>query len=144
MPRFKATLPCVFLAQWPGLDMPDELDIDQQLFAFNAVINDLPTAAAMAAASVIEAEIRRRVPVDTGLLRDSLTHQSHRRQAAASVTIEMPHSGPDGTEHYAIFKEYGTSKMRAEPFMRPGFAASKDVAIQAAETLINQKLKPYQ
>ncbi len=100
--------------------------------------------AALAAATVIEDEIRQRVPVNSGLLRDSLDKKSERRQASASVVIEMPHSGPDGTEHYAIFQEFGTAKMPAHPFMRPGFEASKNAAIQAAESVIQQKLKEFQ
>jgi HK97 gp10 family phage protein len=44
---------------------------------------------------------------------------------AAVATVEIQRSGPDGTEHYAIFQEFGTSKMPAQPFFRTGIEAAK-------------------
>jgi HK97 gp10 family phage protein len=122
----------------------DVAEVDRQMQPIHSLLDGLAFDAAMAAAVVIEGEIRLRVPVLTGKLRESLVKKSRRREAAASVVIEMPHSGPDGTEHYAIFQEFGTSKMPAHPYMRPGFEAGKEAAIHEAEAVINQKLKEFQ
>jgi len=79
----------------------------------------------MQAALVVEQEIRQRAPVDTGKLVRSLDAKASRREASASATVQIERSGPDGTEHYAIFNEFGTSKMRAQPFFRPGVEAAR-------------------
>lgn len=97
----------------------------------------------MAAAKVIEAEVRARAPVNTGTLVASLDKKSSLRQSKASATIQVERSGPEGTEHYAIFQEYGTSKMPAHPFMRPGFEAAKQSALDAAVSTLTNHLKKF-
>jgi HK97 gp10 family phage protein len=61
---------------------------------------------------------RRRVAVDTGRLRDSITVQ------------ETEHGWQWGTDvDYAVYQEYGTWKMRAHPFIRPSvFDALREAA----------------
>jgi HK97 gp10 family phage protein len=49
------------------------------------------------------------VPVDTGFLRDSIKHETH-----------GPWEGELRADaYYSIFVEEGTSKMEAQPFLRP-------------------------
>ncbi|WP_428718578.1 HK97-gp10 family putative phage morphogenesis protein [Undibacterium curvum] len=84
----------------------------------------------MRSAEIVESEIRSRAPVDSGELVASLDAKAARRQASASATVQINRSGPDGTEHYAIFQEFGTSKTPANPFFRPGVAASS-AAVQS-------------
>lgn len=64
--------------------------------------------------AAIEAQSKVVTPVDTGRLRSSITALE---PAARSVEI-----GPN-TE-YAWFVEFGTSKMRAQPYMQPGSQAA--------------------
>jgi HK97 gp10 family phage protein len=118
-------------------------DLASQLAALNQSLGAATQEAAMAAATVIEAEVRARAPVNTGALVASLDNKSARRQAQASATIQVEHSGPDGTEHYAIFQEYGTSNMPAHPFMRPGFEAAQQTAIDAAAAALSNHLKEF-
>lgn len=118
-------------------------DLASQLAALNQSLGAATQEAAMAAAKVIEAEVRARAPVNTGALVASLDNKSARRQAQASATIQVERSGPDGTEHYAIFQEYGTSKMPAYPFMRPGFEAAKQAALDAAAATLTNHLKEF-
>jgi HK97 gp10 family phage protein len=93
--------------------------------ALNAQLRNALPAIVMQAAQIVEAEIRSRAPVDTGALVASLDAKSDRRQDAASAIVQIARSGKDGTEHYAIFNEFGTSRMPARPFFRPGIEAAR-------------------
>lgn len=53
---------------------------------------------------------RRIVPVDTGFLRDSILVNRLEEAAGWSIEVKAP---------YASFVEYGTRKMRPQPFLRP-------------------------
>ena len=71
-------------------------------------------ADAEAAVQDAAAEARRIVPVDTGYLRSSIFHAAERRRHGWSVTL--------GAEaHYAGFVEWGTSRMAAQPYLRPAY-----------------------
>lgn len=74
-----------------------------------------------AAAKVVDAEIRHRVPHEHGVL------DSHLETAVAEggAVVQIADSAPGGEAHHAIFVEFGTSKMAAEPFFRPGIEAAK-------------------
>lgn len=103
-----------------GLD-----ELRRNLVAVQTQLESTLPEAAMAGAAVIEQEIEARAPEHTGRLKASLVAKSERRRAAAVATVEIQRSGPDGVEHYAIFQEFGTSKMAARPFFRPGIEAAK-------------------
>lgn len=53
-------------------------------------------------------------PVDTGNLKNSITHSDLRSVGAAGGEIEI---GP--TANYGIFMEHGTSRVAPQPFMGP-------------------------
>ena len=76
-------------------------------------------------ALIVQKEIQARAPVDTGALLASIDTQSARRASSASATVQAEDSAQGGIEHYAIFKEYGTSKSPATPFFRPGVEAAR-------------------
>jgi HK97 gp10 family phage protein len=61
-------------------------------------------------ASKIEADAARLCPVDTGRLRASITHRVERGRHVAYVGTNV---------EYAPYVEFGTRKMRAQPFLRP-------------------------
>lgn len=61
------------------------------------------------AALNILSDAKRHAPVDTGRLRNSI-HYEKTGEAAAEVGTNV---------EYAIVQEFGSSKMRAHPFMRP-------------------------
>lgn len=57
----------------------------------------------------IEAEAKKRCPVDTGRLRASInTQKTGKMQVQVGSNVE-----------YAPYVEYGTSKMQAQPYLRP-------------------------
>lgn len=80
----------------------------------------------LAAANIVFDEINGRIPRDTGDLAGHLDETENNPGSASFVTVEIGQSGPGGIEHKGIFLEYGTSKMAARPFFRPGVDASRE------------------
>ena len=78
----------------------------------NKVDNALE-AAMMQAVLMVEADSKKMAPVDTGRLRASITHEV--REIANGVI-----QGKVGSStSYSKFVELGTSKMPAQPYLRP-------------------------
>jgi HK97 gp10 family phage protein len=112
-------------------------------------------------ALVIRDEARRRVPVDTGELRDALQvvrgkYAGNGEKAIVRVgdkfyrsyvknrrNIQMGRATQVSAKQYELeempaiygrFLEYGTSKMSPKPWLRPAFAAKASEAIRTVET----------
>lgn len=64
----------------------------------------------------IQNRARELAPVDTGRLRSSIQHQTGRDRRGPYVDVGS------FSVHYAVFVEFGTSRMRSQPFLRPAFA----------------------
>lgn len=62
----------------------------------------------------IEASAKAIAPVDTGNLKNSISHSDLRIGTSGQLVAEI---GP--TANYGIFLELGTSRMPAQPFMGP-------------------------
>ncbi len=58
-----------------------------------------------------EGDVASLAPVDTGRLRDSITHETHAEEESVHVGTNV---------EYGKYQEYGTSRMRAHPFLKPG------------------------
>ena len=58
-----------------------------------------------------EGDVAELAPVDTGRLRDSITHEVDESEEAVYVGTNV---------EYATYQEYGTSKMKPHPFLKPG------------------------
>jgi HK97 gp10 family phage protein len=81
------------------------------------------------AASVASTEAKRLAPVRTGRLKKSI-RKSHTQQGEYRVGSNVPYSG---------FVEYGTSKMAAQPFLRPAMEkANAHLNARAFELLKRQ------
>lgn len=63
-----------------------------------------------------EAYAKELAPVDTGWLRRNIRHDPAAPFLEASVTAQAA-AEPD--DDYASYQEYGTSRMNAQPYMRP-------------------------
>lgn len=75
--------------------------------------------AVRASARAVKSEMLKRVPVNTGHLKSVITSRSDKHNIIADVG---PRSG--NKAHYGYWQEFGTSKMKAQPFARP--AADKE------------------
>jgi HK97 gp10 family phage protein len=60
------------------------------------------------AALHVQGDVQEKVPVDTGRLKGSIRADSTEDYGRVFTDVE-----------YAIYVEYGTSKMKAQPFLRP-------------------------
>ena len=56
-----------------------------------------------------EAEAKKICPVDTGRLRSSITHKVEGLLGEVGTNV-----------HYAPYVEFGTRKMKAQPYLKPG------------------------
>ena len=91
-----------------------------------------------AAGEIIFAEIHQRAK---GTVRESLALATHETETGARAVIKVENSEPGGKEHHAVFLEYGTSRMAAEPFMRPGFDAAEARAVDRFTAVLTEKVK---
>lgn len=73
----------------------------------------------------IEGQAKDRAPVDTGNLRNSITHA----EDSTSTTIGSAVS-------YSVFQELGTSKMPAHPFLRPAIEQNESNLKNIAEKIL--------
>lgn len=97
--------------------------------------------AVRAGAKPITARIKQNVPVETGLLRDSIGERPRDyRGSGTSIVVIGPRRetsgiGPDGRKRipgkYAHLVEYGTQFSAPQSFMRKGFEQAKGVAVAA-------------
>lgn len=92
-------------------------ELEAQLKALASEIN---TAEALETAlrdggEIVQSAIQSSAPVRTGQLTGSITISKQGREKH-SIRV-----GPSGRGFYGRFREYGTSKMAAQPFMRPAF-----------------------
>lgn len=90
------------------------------------------------AARVVEKSARQKVPVDTGRLKKSITQRVTVQSAVGEALI-----GYRKEAFYGRFVELGTSKMAAQPFLRPALDENTDeigrVFVQALNRTIEQR-----
>lgn len=79
-----------------------------------------------AGARIVETHAKVLCPVDTGFLRNSITVDS----VTPMEAIIAPHTD------YAEYVEFGTSRMEAQPYMRPALDEHEGEIIRAVEATI--------
>lgn len=67
-----------------------------------------------ASALIVEGQAKALVPVDTGNLKGSITHEVKEKEARVGTNVE-----------YAPFVELGTSKMAAQPYLNPALEMNR-------------------
>lgn len=95
------------------------------------IIKEFPKTASKAIAKVTfdgDAELKSLVPVDTGRLKGSIE---------ASMVDDFTGNITLGTE-YMWYVEYGTYKMRAQPFIRPSVEKMRSSLQRAAEIMTEE------
>lgn len=110
--------------------------------------------ATAAGAGVARKNIRARAPKDTGNLQAAIVMKRVRDTALTEEYIVAPRKGKrrdviaakkgEGRlgkdAHYAHMVEFGTVKMAAQPYIRPGFDESVQPATQAIAKRLKQRL----
>lgn len=94
-----------------------------------------------AAAQPILQDAQQRVPRRTGETAHHLVARGSHSATSATTAIEVLDSWQGGEIHKAVFVEYGTENMPAEPFMRPAFETRQQVAVQTFEQAVTALLK---
>lgn len=80
------------------------------------------------AGAVMKEAIQNEAPVRTGKLKESITVSGVKTKDGVKY-VEV---GPSKEVFYSIFIEFGTVKLRAKPFMAPGYENAKE---RATETI---------
>lgn len=62
--------------------------------------------------------------------------RSRKNAAAILVSSSGQKSAYQGDAYYGAFNEYGTSRMKGKPFMRPAFDSQKETAINEAASVM--------
>lgn len=79
--------------------------------------------AAKAGADIVLSKAKQKVPVDTGKLKDSLVLKKSKVKNA-NIKSEYYVTKKSGADHF-VPVELGTSKMQAQPFLRPAVDENK-------------------
>ena len=121
-----------------------ELEADFKLLS-NAEQRKVSRKAVRAGAVVFRDAVRANAPVRSGVLKRSISVDTVRGSATAGVKFKKVPAKKKGKKgkhktmpYYWYFLEHGTSKMPAQPFVRPAFDTSVK---QAEEAAFNQYLK---
>jgi HK97 gp10 family phage protein len=88
------------------------------------------------AGEVVKGAIQNETPVRTGKLKRSIT-VSRVKTKDGMKQVEV---GPDDEGWYGKFVEFGTVKIRANPFMSRGFETSKDKAMDTIKENLRKGL----
>jgi HK97 gp10 family phage protein len=84
---------------------------------------------------VAKSDAQANVPVDTGMLRQSLAHGTDVEYGESRVT------GTVGTSaYYAVYVEMGTVNMPAHPYMLPAANANKDTFRRISENELRKAI----
>lgn len=90
--------------------------------------NDAIARALEAIGIQAEGDVAELAPVDTGRLRDSITHETHAEEESVYVGTNV---------EYAAYQEYGTSRMRAHPYLKPGIMNNLETYKEIAEKYLS-------
>lgn len=92
-------------------------------------------ASVQASCDLIEGLAKGYAPVDTGRLRDSIhsTVDESGKTVVGTVSTDVD---------YAVYQEFGTYKMAAQPFMRPAIDEAKGSIKELFRDNISTSMKP--
>lgn len=99
-----------------------------------------------AAAQSVLAEIRSRVPVITGKLRNNIVVRLRTRRGVARAEVFINEQGKAGDEKNAFywrFVEFGTHGRTGKPFLRESWEAKRQQAVQVAFTKVKEGIRRF-
>lgn len=88
------------------------------------------------AGDVVKESIVKEVPVRTGKLKESITVSGVKTKDG----VKRVEVGPDKDGWHSRFVEFGTVKMKANPFMARGYETSKEEAMSTIEKNLKEGL----
>lgn len=88
------------------------------------------------AGAVMKESIQNETPVRTGKLKESITVSGIKTKDGVRY-VEV---GPNKDVWYGKFVEYGTVKLRAKPFMAPGYENAKERTLAAIKKELRRGL----
>jgi HK97 gp10 family phage protein len=113
--------------------------------------------AVIAGARVLRDEVEARAPVDTGNLKNNIVITEPKQGADEAVFAYVGPKDVGGMTYsqriglggdygksapfYGRFVEFGTSRMRARPFVEPAFLAKKDEVLQAMAEVVKEAVE---
>lgn len=103
-------------------------------------------SAGVAGAKVFQEEAKIRVPVSTGVIKNNIIIKRAEEKSNGAqkqtylVTVRTGKKNAEGDAFYWRFVEFGTSKVAAQPFMRPAFEAMKRRALEAMRQRMREKI----
>ena len=103
-------------------------------------LNQQLPAIVQQAAQLIEADLQRHMPQDSGALKRAVQHSVSRQALQATVEVLIADSAPGGAHHYAVFQEYGTQHLPAQPFFRPAVQVARLPVQRLLETQLLQAI----
>ena len=103
--------------------------------------NNVLVGAVRAGAKPLVDAARANVPVDTGNLKKSIGINRKRTKDKSTVWFTVsPRKGEPNDGFYGHMIEFGTSKIAAQPFMRPAFEAQDNQSIEATKKYIAERI----
>jgi HK97 gp10 family phage protein len=102
------------------LDTSELRDLAHDLKAGAGTVDPKTELAVAKVGLMVEADAKGNAPVDTGTLRSSISAEISGLSAEVSATTE-----------YADYVEYGTSRMRPQPYMGPALDKNAPILEQA-------------
>ena len=88
------------------------------------------------AGDVVKEAIQKETPIRSGKLKESI-NVSRVKNKDGAKRVEV---GPNKDVFYSRFVEFGTVKMKANPFMARGYETSKDSAMETIEKNLKEGL----
>lgn len=115
-------------------------DITSQLEAYADKVKDTFRPAAFAGATVLYDEMRIRVPVKSGGLKDAIFRYRLKENSSKDEAVFFIGVNHFKAPHWHFF-ELGTRHMAAKPFIRPTYDAKIAQAAEKATAVIRERLR---
>lgn len=106
-------------------------ELKRNVERFNKELNDILPTALKAGALIIQNSAKFKAPYRTGTLRRSIhTEMRSNTQAVVGTDVE-----------YAVYQEFGTSKMKAHPYLRPALDENRGKVLDKINEVIKGLFK---
>lgn len=105
-------------------------DLRKNTDNFANKLKEILPYALKAGALIIQNEAKQRAPYKTGTLRRSI-HTEMRSKAQAVVGTDV---------EYAVYQEFGTSKMKAHPYLRPALDEKQQEVLDKINNIIKAEV----